>query len=225
MTRGTLLFWEEPPAGLADTAQVYAMAAATPVANMALTDSNDRAFTTEAGSATSTSSALFGDVTTDVVFTADEVGDENVVLGTELTVDAGDLVAGLSGTCTVVDVGEATTVVGQRFSFTGLDAATYYATLSEAVALTDLGYADVEAECETANENALMTVGATPTFTSPAPSDLSANLTVIAATPAKFFPIVDAPLAFGGVITLTGRVRRENDGRYSAIVFTSPVGT
>lgn len=124
VTRGSLLFFEEPPANVAETAQVYAMKAATPAAGMVLTDANGRSFTTKVGSASSTSSALYGDVTTATIITADEASSSNVTLDTALTVAASSHVNGLSDSAVVSSVGDATTTIGQRFSFTGLDAAT-----------------------------------------------------------------------------------------------------
>ncbi len=176
------------------------------------------------GSATSAATALSGDVFSDVNFVADEAADENVSLGTVLTVATADHVNGLSDTCTVHSAPDISVPAGSVVSYLGLDSATYYATTQEDVAIGDSGSASVEVLSTVADENGQMTVGSGGTLIDP-PTDVSATVGVEEVMPAKFFPLEDATRTYGAAITLTGRVKRETDGRYSAIVFTSPLGT
>lgn len=224
VTRGTQLMFESPPSGVAEIAQVIGMKSATRTYGALLTDSSGRRYTSGSGTSSSTTTALFGDVYSDVVFFAEAAASENVALGAELTVATANHVNGLSDTATVYSTPDATIPAGTTLSYSGLDSGTYYAVTTEAVSIGDSGSARVEVVSTVADPNAQMILGSSATF-DPVLSNIESLAGAVSVTPAKFFPLEDAVLTYGASVQLSGRVKRETDGRYSAIIFTSPMGT
>lgn len=223
-TRGAPLYWISPVQGMEDTATVVGMKAATVSANKTLRDSVGRVYKTgSTGVPSSTSQALFGDVYSEVPFSAMEEAAENVKNGTSLTLDSGDYMNGLSVEAEVSNAPEIVVPKNSRILFTGTDANAYYARTQLDAVIKDTGLVQVGAVTETIGKHAVMTPGNGYSFL-PSVSGAS-GLVCDSIVPAKFFPIKHGLVMFGAPLEIIGRVRRESDGRYAAIVNTSPAGT
>lgn len=221
VTRGTQLRWVEPPNGLAETASVIGLKAATVTLGSVLTDDSGRHYLTGSGTSTSTNTALYGDVTDDVEFVAASTGD-NVALGTKLTLSTH--INGISDEAEVVAVPTPAIPSDAIFNFIGTDGNTYQASIAETAKVSDLGYAEVEALALKTLKAATMTPGGTYSFPSP-PAGFSSIVECVSSSPPSFFPKQQAKRLFGGALALVGRVQQTLDGRYAAVIYTSPASS